>query len=103
VFAAFGKGDFTLGFHGSRRPLLADLDDPGWEQLREGVGSQADELADRALKETDRTKRAKMYQDLQRMFMSGAPSAVPVGWVVTGVPAVGGYPAALNDGVTALA
>jgi hypothetical protein len=86
-FAAFGKGDFTLLTSQDRAMDSTDPRRP----------------ADRALKETDRTKRAKMYQDLQQLFMSGAPSAVPVGWVVTGVPAVGGYPAALNDGVTALA
>jgi peptide/nickel transport system substrate-binding protein len=88
-FAAFGKGDFTLLTSQDRAMDSTDPGDPfsliwttqGGSNYGKWSDPKLDELADRALKETDRAKRAKMYQDLQRMFMSGAPSAVPVGWV----------------------
>ena len=43
--------------------------------------SDLDELTERALKETDRARRRQLYHELQRTILSGAPSAVPVGWV----------------------
>jgi ABC-type transport system substrate-binding protein len=42
---------------------------------------KVDQLAAAALKEPDRAKRRALYHDLQRHILTGAPSAVPVGWV----------------------
>jgi ABC-type transport system substrate-binding protein len=40
-----------------------------------------DELAERGLKATSKAERAKLYHEAQRLFLNGAPSAIPVGWV----------------------
>jgi ABC-type transport system substrate-binding protein len=88
-FAAFGKGDFTLLTSQDRAMDSTDPGDPfsliwttkGGSNYGKWSDPKVDELAERGLRETDKAKRAKIYHDLQRHFLNGAPSAVPVGWV----------------------
>lgn len=88
-FAAYGKGDFTLIAAQDRAMDSTDPSDvfsfiwtkDGGSNYAKWSDPKVDELADRAIKETDKAKRAKMYHDLQRMVLNGAPGAVPVGWV----------------------
>jgi ABC-type transport system substrate-binding protein len=88
-FAAFGKGDFTLITSQDRAMDSTDPADPfsliwttqGGSNYGRHSDPKLDELADRALKETDKAKRSKLYQEAQRHFFAGAPSAIPVGWV----------------------
>jgi peptide/nickel transport system substrate-binding protein len=88
-FAAFGKGDFALIAAQDRAMDSTDPSDvfsfiwtkEGGSNYAKWSDPKVDELADRAIKETDKVKRAKMYHDLQRMVLNGAPGAVPVGWV----------------------
>jgi peptide/nickel transport system substrate-binding protein len=88
-YAAFGKGDFTMITAQDRAMDGTDPGDPfsliwvtqGGSNYGKWSDPKFDEIADRALKETDKAKRAKLYHDAQRMFLSGAPSAIPVGWV----------------------
>ena len=88
-YAAWGKGDFTLIATQDRAMDSTDPSDvfslvwttQGGSNYGKSSDPKVDELADRALKEIDKAKRAKMYHDLQKMVLNGAPSAVPVGWV----------------------
>ena len=88
-YAAFGKGDFTII---ATQDRAMDSTDPadifsfiwtkeGGSNFARWSDPKVDELADRAIKEVDKAKRVKMYQDLQRLVMGGAPGAVPIGWV----------------------
>ena len=43
--------------------------------------TKVDELTERGLKETSREKRKQVYHEMQRLLLSGAPSAIPVAWV----------------------
>ena len=88
-YAAFGKGDFTLITAQDRAMDGTDPSDPfsliwttqGGSNWGKWSDARFDELADRGLKEADKAKRVKLYHDAQRMFLNGAPSAIPVGWV----------------------
>jgi peptide/nickel transport system substrate-binding protein len=89
-FAVFGKGDFTMI---AAQDRAMDTTDPGdvfsliytsqagsnWGRFAD---PKVDDLAQRALVETDRAKRAKLYQELQRHLLLKADlAAIPVGWV----------------------
>jgi ABC-type transport system substrate-binding protein len=88
-FAAFGKGDFTMIASQDR---AMDTTDPGdvfslvytteagsnWGRFSD---ARADDLAQRALLEPDRAKRAKLYHDLQRHLLAADLAAIPVAWV----------------------
>ncbi|MBI3635307.1 MAG: ABC transporter substrate-binding protein [Candidatus Rokubacteria bacterium] len=88
-YAAFGKGDFVLIAAQDRAMDSTDPSDvfsfiwtkDGGSNYARWSDPKVDELADRAIKETDRAKRRQLYHDLQRMVLGGAPGAVPVGWV----------------------
>ena len=88
-FAVFGKGDFTLIAAQDRAMVTSDPGDLFSLVYTTDAGSnwgkwsdtKVDELTERALKETDRGKRRQLYHELQRAILTGAPSAVPVGWV----------------------
>jgi peptide/nickel transport system substrate-binding protein len=88
-FAVFGKGDFTMI---ATQDRAMDTTDPGdvfalvytteagsnWGKFSD---AKLDDLADRALKETDRAKRVKLYHELQRHMLQADLSAIPVAWV----------------------
>ena len=88
-FAIFGKGDFTII---ATQDRAMDTTDPGdvfalvyttqagsnWGKFSD---PKADDLALRALTETDRAKRVRLYHDLQRHLLQADLSAVPVAWV----------------------
>ena len=88
-FAVFGKGDFTII---ATQDRAMDTTDPGdvfalvytteagsnWGKFSD---PKADDLALRALTETDRAKRVRLYHDLQRHLLQADLSAVPVAWV----------------------
>ena len=88
-FAVFGKGDFTLIASQDRAMVTSDPGDLFSLVYTTDAGSnwgkwsdtKVDELTERALKETDHGKRRQLYHELQRAILTGAPSAVPVGWV----------------------
>jgi len=89
-FAVFGKGDFTMI---AAQDRAMDTTDPGdvfalvyttqagsnWGKFSD---PKVDDLAQKALGETDRAKRARLYHELQRHLLTSADlSAIPVGWV----------------------
>jgi peptide/nickel transport system substrate-binding protein len=88
-FAVYGKGDFTFITTQDRAMVTADPGDVFALVYTTDAGSnwgkwsdaKTDQLAERALKEPDREKRKQLYHELQRHILTGAPSAVPVGWV----------------------
>jgi peptide/nickel transport system substrate-binding protein len=88
-FAVYGKGDFTMIATQDRSMDSTDPSDifsfiwtkDGGSNYARWSDPKVDELADRAIRETDRAKRRQMYQELQRMVLTGAPGAVPVAWV----------------------
>jgi len=88
-YAAFGKGDFTLITAQDRAMDGTDPSDPfsliwttqGGSNWGKWSDPKFDELAERGLKATGKAERAKLYQEAQRHFLNGAPSALPVGWV----------------------
>jgi peptide/nickel transport system substrate-binding protein len=88
-FAVFGKGDFTMIASQDRGMDTTDPADVFSLIYTTQAGSnfarwsdpRVDELADRALKETNRDKRKQLYWELQRYLYTAAPGAIPVGWV----------------------
>ncbi|MBM4441293.1 MAG: hypothetical protein FJ027_12825 [Candidatus Rokubacteria bacterium] len=88
-FAAFGKGDFTLITAQDRAMDGNDPGDPfsliwttqGGSNYGRFSDPKLDELAEKGLRATNKAERAKVYHEAQRHFLSGAPSAVTVGWV----------------------
>jgi len=89
-YATFGKGDFTLIASQDR---AIDVNDPSGvfhiaytTQAGSNYGRfsdpKIDELAERALKESNREKRKQLYWELQRyVFTKGDHASVPVAWV----------------------
>lgn len=88
-FAVYGKGDFLFIPTQDRAMVTADPGDvfsliyttPAGSNWGKWSDPKVDELAERALKETDHGKRRQLYHELQRHILTGAPSAVPVAWV----------------------
>jgi ABC-type transport system substrate-binding protein len=88
-FAVYGKGDFTFIAIQDRAMVTSDPADmfsliyttPAGSNWGKWSDPKVDELAERALKEGDRAKRARLYQELQRHILSAPVSAVPVAWV----------------------
>ncbi|MBI1727769.1 MAG: hypothetical protein HYR50_10920, partial [Candidatus Rokubacteria bacterium] len=89
-FAAFGKGDFTLI---ATQDRAMDVNDPSgvfhiaytteggsnWGRMSD---PKVDELADRALRESNKDKRRQAYWELQRYILTRGDSAtVAVAWV----------------------
>lgn len=89
-FAVFGKSDFTMI---AAQDRAMDTTDPGdvfaliyTSQAGSNWGKfsdpKVDDLAQKALRETDRAKRIRLYHDLQRHLLTATDlSAIPVGWV----------------------
>jgi peptide/nickel transport system substrate-binding protein len=89
-YASFGKGDFTLIASQDRS---MDVNDPSGvfhiaytTESGSNYGrmsdAKIDELADRALRESNREKRKQLYWELQRYILSrGDAGSVPVAWV----------------------
>jgi peptide/nickel transport system substrate-binding protein len=88
-YAVFGKGDFALIAAQDRA-----MDTPDPESLFSVVYStnagsnygrysdpKVDDLAERALRETNHDKRKQLYWELQRHILASPMAAVPVGWV----------------------
>ena len=88
-FAVYGKGDFVFIASQDRAMVTSDPGDLFSLVYTTDAGSnwgkwsdkKVDELTERGLKEPDRAKRRQIYHELQRTILTGAPSAVPVGWV----------------------
>jgi peptide/nickel transport system substrate-binding protein len=88
-FAVYGKGDFTFIAIQDRAMVTSDPADvfsliyttPAGSNWGKWSDAKVDDLAERALKETDRAKRAQLYHELQRHILAGSVSAVPVAWV----------------------
>ena len=88
-FSVYGKGDFVFIASQDRAMVTSDPGDLFSLVYTTEAGSnwgkwsdkKVDELTERALKESDRAKRRQIYHELQRTILTGAPSAVPVGWV----------------------
>jgi ABC-type transport system substrate-binding protein len=88
-YASFGKGDFTMIATQDRAMDTTDPDNVFHIVYKGEAGSnygklvdpKIDELADRALKETNKDRRKQLYWELQRHILAGAPAAIPVGWV----------------------
>jgi len=88
-FGAFGKGDFTMI---AAQDRSMDTPDPAsvfsivyttdagsnWGKWSD---AKADDLAERALRETNRDKRKQIYWELQRHIHAAAPAAIPIAWV----------------------
>ncbi|HEY3067057.1 MAG TPA: ABC transporter substrate-binding protein [Methylomirabilota bacterium] len=89
-YASFGKGDFTIIASQDRS---MDVNDPSGVfhiAYTTDAGSnygrmsdpKIDDLADRALRESNRDKRKQLYWELQRYILSrGDAASVPVAWV----------------------
>ena len=89
-YASFGKGDFTLIASQDRS---MDVNDPAGvfhiaytTEAGSNYGHMSDpkidELADRALRESNREKRKQLYWELQRYILSrGDAGSVAVAWV----------------------
>ncbi len=88
-YAVWGKGDFTMIATQDRAMDSTDPSNVFHIVYTTEAGSnyarwsdpQVDELADRALHETNRDKRKALYHDLQHRILGAAPGAVAVGWV----------------------
>ena len=88
-FATFGKGDFTMIATQDRSMDSSDPDNVLHIVYKTEAGSnygrladpKLDDLADRALKESNRDKRKQLYWEIQRHILAGAPAAIPVAWV----------------------
>jgi len=88
-FAVYGKGDFTFITIQDRAMVTTDPSDMFALMYTTGAGSnwgkwsdpKVDELAGRALRETNRDKRKQIYLELQRHILTAPVSAVPVAWV----------------------
>jgi peptide/nickel transport system substrate-binding protein len=88
-YAVFGKGDFALI---AAQDRAMDTPDPASlfsVVYSTSAGSnygrysdpRVDDLAERALRETNHDKRKQLYWELQRHILSSAPASVPVAWV----------------------
>ena len=89
-YAAFGKGDFTII---ATQDRAMDINDPSGvfhiaytSQAGSNYGQysdpKVDELADRALRESNRDKRKQLYWELQRYLLAkGDHASIAVGWV----------------------
>jgi peptide/nickel transport system substrate-binding protein len=89
-YASFGKGDFALIASQDRS---MDVNDPSGvfhiaytTEAGSNYGRMSDpkidELADRALRESNRDKRKQLYWELQRYILSrGDAASIPVAWV----------------------
>ncbi len=89
-YAAWGKGDFTLI---ATQDRSMDVNDPsGVFHIAYTTGSgsnygrmsdpKVDELAERALKESNHDKRKQLYWELQRYILTrGDAASIAVGWV----------------------
>jgi peptide/nickel transport system substrate-binding protein len=89
-YAAWGKGDFTLI---ATQDRAMDVNDPsgvfhiaytteGGSNYGRMSDSKVDELAERALKESNKDKRKQAYWELQRYILTrGDTATVAVGWV----------------------
>ncbi len=89
-FAAFGKGDFTII---ATQDRAMDVNDPSGvfhivytTEAGSNYGrwsdAKVDELAERALKESNRDKRKALYWELQRHILGrGDHASIAVGWV----------------------
>jgi ABC-type transport system substrate-binding protein len=89
-YASFGKGDFQLIATQDRAMDGVDPGDVFHVVYHTNAGSnyaqysdpKADDLIDRAARETNREKRKQLYWELQRHILNTATTgAVPVGWV----------------------
>jgi peptide/nickel transport system substrate-binding protein len=88
-FAVYGKGDFVFIASQDRAMVTSDPGDlfslvyttPAGSNWGKWSDPKIDDLTDRGLKETDRAKRRQIYHELQRAILTGAPSAVPIGWI----------------------
>jgi peptide/nickel transport system substrate-binding protein len=88
-FAVYGKGDFTFIAIQDRAMVTVDPADMFALMYTTTAGSnwgkwsdpKVDDLAERALKETDHGKRRALYHELQRHILTAPVSAVPVAWV----------------------
>jgi peptide/nickel transport system substrate-binding protein len=89
-YAAFGKGDFTII---ATQDRAMDITDPSavfhiayTTQAGSNYGQysdpKVDDLADRALRESNRDKRKQLYWELQRHLLAkGDHASIAVGWV----------------------
>jgi len=89
-YAAFGKGDFTII---ATQDRAMDISEPSaifhiayTSQAGSNYGQysdpKVDDLADRALRESNRDKRKQLYWELQRyLFSRGDHASIAVGWV----------------------
>ena len=89
-YAAFGKGDFTII---ATQDRAMDVNEPSGifhiaytTQAGSNYGQysdpKVDDLADRALRESNRDKRKQLYWELQRYLLAkGDHASVAVGWV----------------------
>jgi peptide/nickel transport system substrate-binding protein len=89
-YAAWGKGDFTLIATQDRAMDVNDASGvfhiayttEGGSNYGRMADPKIDELAERALKESNRDKRRQAYWELQRYILSrGDTATVSVGWV----------------------
>ena len=88
-FAVYGKGDFSLIAIQDRAMVTSDPADvfsliyttPAGSNWGKWSDPKVDDLAERALKETEPAKRRALYHELQRHILTGPVSAVPVAWV----------------------
>ena len=89
-YASFGKGDFQMIATQDRAMDGIDPGDVFHVVYHTNAGSnyaqlsdpKADDLIDRAAKETNKDKRKQLYHELQRYLLTtGTTGAVPVGWV----------------------
>jgi peptide/nickel transport system substrate-binding protein len=88
-YAVFGKGDFTMI---ATQDRAMDVPDPSGlfhivytTEAGSNYGRYSDpkidELADKALRESNRDRRRQLYWELQRHILRGDGAGVAVGWV----------------------
>ena len=88
-FAVYGKGDFVFIASQDRAMVTSDPGDlfslvyttPAGSNWGKWSDPKIDDLTDRGLKEPDRAKRRQIYHEIQRAILTGAPSALPIGWI----------------------
>jgi peptide/nickel transport system substrate-binding protein len=88
-YAAYGKGDITMIATQDRAMDTADPSNVFHIVYTTEAGSnyarwsdpKIDELADRALKESNRDRRKQLYWELQRHILTSPTGAIAVGWV----------------------
>ena len=89
-YAAFGKGDFTII---ATQDRAMDINEPSGifhivytgeagSNYGRHIDAKVDELAEKALRESNREKRKALYWELQRHLLSrGDHASIAVGWV----------------------